>query len=110
MARAVYSTLFYGGVISSSTGTAGPVPAGVVWVVRDVCMVNYGLWPEPLVGAGVLDQHNYPVLWVGAPHAIPQTMFHWDGRQVFEPGDTIRAVAEDAAWAFRVSGYVLTLP
>lgn len=110
MTRAVYTTRFYGGLLSNSIINVGPVPAGVIWVIRDITMLNEQGWPEPLNGGGVLDQHNFPLLWTSGAEAEPGHTYHWDGRQVLFETETLRVIAEDAAWAFRISGYVLTLP
>jgi hypothetical protein len=104
----VYSTRFRR--ISSPLGAyTVPVPAGVVWVVRDIVatlippasglsqLIVYGSAGEPWV------------YWQVASSGITQS-FLWDGRQVLNATESFQIFAGGNVQGVAVSGYQLTTP
>lgn len=110
MTRDVYSVrLAAGGGLTPATGPIGPiVPAGVVWVVRDVDVVeSSGLRPA---GFEMYNQELGLLFFVLMTTSTPSANFSWRGRQVYAEGEQIRIQATQGTWDFAISGYQLTLP
>jgi hypothetical protein len=114
VARAVYSHRFlYGTINEISTEGAGPVPAGYVWVIRDLTAYAYGfgdgaypgfLWTLAPAGGGSI------MVW-GTPLALIGRQYTWNGRVVLYEGDQLLvAGAGETYWDVTASGYTLTLP
>lgn len=110
MARDVYSLrIFAHASLTSGAGTVGPtVPAGLVYVVRDIDVVR------STTGASEqLDFFNPlgGVLWNVVPGVLDAgANGHWRGRQIFSEGEQVGVRAFSGTWAVMVSGYQLTLP
>ena len=88
--------------------TPGPtVPAGVLWVVRDVQLYWGGPLYELSVSGIVLQatSDHSVIAGVGQGDACPQRLFSLELRQVLTAGDSLRAVSGDDGWSLRVSGY-----
>ena len=100
---ALYSTRFYESGSLNGVATIGTVPAGFIWIVRDISFFldaiggPYGTFISD-GGGGVV---FYELLSSGSPYA------HWEGRQVLLEGDTLYATT-NAQTAVMVSGYVLS--
>lgn len=110
MARVVYSQRFFAGAAASPVGPVGPVvPAGFVWVVRDVDAVvrSSGTAQMELLGqvAGQI-----LVLWSYPQSPVPDNNFTWRGRQVFAEGERVGINVLSGNWDVGISGYQLTLP
>jgi len=107
MAR-LYSSALY--VAENLMGDLSePVPAGEVWVVRDVTLLQFagsaGAASNVYVGDAL-------TLWFIAAHLDPtvaDAYYHWEGRQVIAPGSAIRVLTGESTQV-RISGYILTLP
>jgi hypothetical protein len=110
MARTVYSLrITAGGGLIASTGKVGPiVPDGLVYVVRDIDVVETsGTRPVALEVYGQAEQ----LLWyVPLNTASDPASQRWRGRQVYNEGEQVALAATSGTWDFAVSGYQLTLP
>ena len=110
MARDVYSLrIFATGALTSSAGVVGPiVPAGLVYVLRDVDLF------ETTGAAGTFAQILSPVagvLALFAGQAEPTTRsYPWRGRQVYAVGERVGFEVVSGTWSITASGYQLTLP
>jgi hypothetical protein len=110
VARDVYSIriLATGGLIPSS-GVIGPVvPAGVVWVVRDIDAAAAGSTsPSQLL---VIAQ-TLGILWnVQLPANVNGGYEGWRGRQIYAEGEQVGVQSLAGQWSVAISGYQLTLP
>jgi hypothetical protein len=106
----VYSTQFFAGSLPNG-GSSGPlvVPAGQLWIVRDISGVLDG--PTFANQLGVRAAGVYFYGFVINPGTTPPVAFHWEGRTVVSSGETLQV--DNAGSAFIdviVSGYVLALP
>lgn len=90
-------------------GFAGPVPAGYLWVVRDVVAWDEGP-PHLSVGWTLYTGGGSFICGVDPSRGRARTAYHWEGRQVVETGDTLNLNTTSATMTARVTGYVLTLP
>jgi hypothetical protein len=88
------------------TGSAGPftVPAGYLWVIRDLSLINYSLSAAEItiyIGSG-------PVIYQNA--AIEEgSWVHEEGRWVMLAGQQLLLQASQSSGAL-ISGYALTTP
>ncbi len=112
MARPAYSTRFFtaaplaGGVVSF-----GPVPVGFLWVIRDVYLFNTAQPPAISSEILVVGDAGQVIASLGQAAVIPQGSYHWEGRQVMEPGESADIITADFVhWSVTVSGYVLSIP
>lgn len=104
MARRIYSTSLIQaqGLVGSRDYTVQP---GFLLVVRDVSAYN---------GGGVVSTNLFVKVAGAQTFVYFQTVpggggaaFHWDGRVVLGPGQTLEANT-NGAWDVTVSGYLLT--
>lgn len=105
MARAVYSTRFAAVVISGALNLY-TVPAGYIAVVRSVDFLATGASPG-IFAWGLAAGGIY---FAGATGLTTDNAYHWEGRQVFNAGDTIKAITATITGQLAVSGYLLTTP
>lgn len=106
----VYSKLFQH-VGPMVFGVAGPVPAGFVWVIRDMRAINPGNTFLQRFGFQVVDNENSHLWDIEYPYARCGITHWWEGHQVLNPGDSLTFSSGDShGWYWRVSGYQLTLP
>lgn len=110
MARDVYSLrIFATGGLTNAAGLVGPVvPAGFVYVLRDIDVV------EISGTAPAIMQVESPVvapLW-NATRTVTGGVVNaaWRGRQVYAEGEQVGFFAFSGTWAICASGYQLTLP
>lgn len=110
MARAVYSLrIFASGGLIPGSGIVGPVvPTGLVYVLRDVDVVE-------LTGAtGTAFQLYSQVaepMWAVVHNAAGGiTQAQWRGRQVYNEGEQVGFQSVSGTWSVAASGYQLTLP
>lgn len=101
---AVYSTLFY-----RQQGLLGyvgiPVPSGQIWVIRDFQVYSGALLPSVVrLKDGVTGQ----TIWFYDFGIASNQWADWQGRQVFNSGDTIGIEADTNPADVRLSGYALT--
>lgn len=110
MARTVYSIrIFAAGGLNAAAGVVGPiVPAGHVYVVRDIDALEIsGTRPAEFFFAsqvGVSVQ-NFFVATTADPGNI-----QWRGRQVYNEGERVAFSVFTGLWSIACSGYDLTLP
>lgn len=105
MALNVYSVLMFQEHDLSGDSVVLTPPAGKLWVVRDIDVVN-GELLNNILFFGALDQ----VIWAhsfGGTIAFDYASFR--GRQVIQPGGTCR-FHSTAALDVTMSGYELSLP
>lgn len=104
MASSVYSTLLIA-VVAIDPSAEYTVPAGYTVVVRDVCMLFYG---SPADTSGGV-QGAGDGAWIAYCLQVdPYQFYHWEGRQVIGPGDSVHALASgENEVSIRVSGYLL---
>lgn len=104
----VYSVRMYGGPVTTTGGVQlGQVPAGKVWIVRDISVSNVS--PNPmnqiiiyvLLTAGNADVYRAP----GIP---ARGSVQWQGRQVLNPGEELWYYATETTARVMISGYELT--
>lgn len=106
----LYSQLFFSDVLTNDTlYTAGPVPPGNVWVVRDIVAVAPVLGPtEGGIGLQVWTEIGNALIaswW--PPFTVTGRTYRWHGRQVVNAGDTIQAECIGIDWTLAISGYQL---
>ena len=100
----VYSVRFYEG--RNVTGGTFTVPAGVIWIVRDVdAFFGGGLAGGALDVVGTLGQTFAWFPFTGLTAAA----FQWRGRQVFNPGD-VWGFTSGQGIDLTLSGYSLIAP
>jgi hypothetical protein len=110
MARDVYSIrIFSTGGLTSAAGTVGPVvPAGLVYVLRDMDAVE--ITGATSAQLEVLNPTLQPLWFINTANPQIAANFQWRGRQVFGPGEQVGFHAFSGAWSLMASGYQLTLP
>lgn len=107
----VYSTLFMDHFATSPFTLFYDVPAGFVAVVRDICLNNQGFQGRGVQGIKVFDNDTGSVIYaVGNELGVTLATYHWEGRQVMNPGARLAAITAEPYWNVRVSGYLLALP
>lgn len=106
-AYGVYSTRFIAGIVNSS-GTAAAasytVPVGKVAVVRAVDIFHDF---AGLMFFGLFNPGN-SILIVSTKDSPVHHVTHFDGRQVFNPGDIMGCQYGDGQHRIMVSGYLLS--
>lgn len=109
MVRPLYSRLFYSANPAPIGGTViGGPPSGFVWDVRNIVVVNAGLWFNTASAFSVADSHGTYLAQVEAPDSYNGRLYSFDIRQLIEPPDFLQISAGDDAWSVRISGYQLT--
>lgn len=110
MSANVYSLRIFGhGGLSPAGGEVGPVvPAGFIWVVRCIDVVEpTGTRPASLF----VFNANLGLLWsVNSPAGDVTGHYQWQGRQVYAEGEKIGFQSGSGTWSVSCSGYQLTLP
>jgi hypothetical protein len=110
VARPLYSLrIFATGGLTPAAGIVGPtVPAGLIYVLRDIDVV------EISSNASAIVQAYGPtggVLWVYERAASLNSAYSsWRGRQVFDEGEQVGFSSQVGTWAIAASGYQLTKP
>jgi hypothetical protein len=101
---ALYSTRLYGNPSLNGTATLPAVPAGVIWIVRDIAFFGF-----PAAPAGeFVEVVSQGIIFYG--QLTPTVGYlHWEGRQVLEEGDEL-SITTNTDSTVLVSGYVLSAP
>lgn len=100
---AIYSTrLFLGSVAAGSSVTLYTAPAGSVVIIRSIDFIPFGGSTPWEVTIGINGTFFFQAESATAPAA-----FHWEGRQVMNPGDTITCNTNTGGLDGAISGYVL---
>ena len=110
MTRVVYSQrLFAVQALTSTPGIVGPVvPAGVIWVLRDLdIVVEAGTSGNNMA---VLNQVGGLLVFLSVGTATPGPNYAWRGRQIYAQGEQIGFHVFSGTWDIAASGYQLTLP
>jgi hypothetical protein len=100
----VYSVVVFSGSISGPTELY-TVPAGLVFVLRDVFFVS---GDGSGTGAVILNQDDVAAAggaW--AASGLGGAAIHWTGRQIFNAGDTLYGYTDADEATARVCGYLL---
>jgi hypothetical protein len=107
LSRPLYSQVVIDQHSSSDLSASYLVPAGYVFIVRD--MVAFSSTTTSTGGVVVQSSGSGAFLWyVGTPAGATETL-QWQGRQVIEGGDTVTCDVYGAAGtSIRVSGYLLS--
>jgi hypothetical protein len=106
----VYSTQFVAGTgLTATTVSVGPVPAGEVWILRDVdAYANTGLTSR--VDVNVRGSVGQTIAYLEFPPST-QASKQWTGRQVINPGESFGyQIGGLDAVDLTISGYRLTTP
>jgi hypothetical protein len=98
--------------------TVGPVdvavgpPAGYLWVVREICVVNElpASQINTLVGVFVGTNLGAVILRLDAGTITWESHVNWSGRVIIGPTDGLQVATVDNYWAVTIDGYQLTLP
>lgn len=106
----VYSIRLWASGFASGIITGPTVPAGFVWVVRNVT-IRTGSPPYQLNGlVEFYTTSNLPICGWSQKELEGASWYTWDGHQVLEPGEQLKVQANGAGAAWMMSGYQLTLP
>ena len=111
MARAVYSIL----VVGDPAATAGDHDfgspgLGFIWVIRDIVLRAPADQAFACQSAWVLDGADAVIFGVSNPLVRGNECYHWSGRQVMNPADTLIFRCFNNGWSVRISGYKLSTP
>lgn len=109
MTPPVYSLRIFSGDISPASGTVGPlVPAGLIYVLRDIDVVYRSSTAgdsmvvfNPTLGLLVAYEYDPPP---------PVSVYQWRGRQVYNVGERVGFRSFGGTWSVCASGYMLSLP
>lgn len=84
------------------------VPAGQLWVARDVCFYNEAKPATLLPGVCmcVANFDDVPFAGVGAIEARYGKVYRYELRQAFNPGDEARVTTTETGWTIRITGYI----
>ena len=100
----LYSTQLYSNGSLNGVDTLSPVPAGYIWIVRQVTFFAATVSPAGcfanINGGGMI---FYGEVTASAPY------IDWSGRHVLEAGDEL-SITTNVSTLVLVSGYVLTAP
>lgn len=110
MAQAVYSKQLW--VLDNVTGfiTGPSVPAGKVWILRDIMVINFQDQTMP-VGPFWVGSTNVRFIFAmgnGRMHGF--TPVEWHGRVVLNAGEQLHVSLTGPFWCVYVGGYELTSP
>lgn len=114
----VYSKVHYKAANVSTVGfVAATVPAGFVWTIRTVTLVNMPTAPSTTTWATILNgitlrngATNIAICGALAPYAVTNRFYKFDLHHVMNAGDQLDVFAAESGWSVYVSGYQLTLP
>jgi hypothetical protein len=88
----------------------GGPPAGFKWVIIDIAAWQNSEWYLGLNGLQVTDGLAIPFFSIQPPEARGGTIYHWEGRQVIEPSQSLAVVSLDLHWSVRATAYKLSTP
>lgn len=110
--RPVFTRLLGQHFFASPASTVfGPVPAGEVWIVRDIVASNqFNTWLNRLAGLNVQVGGGIDIWRLSGSGVVGGQTYHYDGRQVVNPGDSITVNDPDGGWSIRITGFVFDLP
>jgi hypothetical protein len=89
---------------------SGPVPAGFVWVVRSVSVLNFNSPFSHEQGWQLSASSIGNLCGVGAGFGAGSVNYNFDLHQVITAGATLHFGASVTGYSFSVSGYRLSLP
>lgn len=115
MAR-IYSTLFYADSLPLAGTALAPVPAGELWVVREVSAVASNKASDFGFDCGAIRQGAGGLYVPFVSYSFDlfttptnPTQFEWEGRQVIPAADYLYLTASAGSCMYvTVSGYLLT--
>lgn len=107
----LYSKLLAAIAGGTGTTTVGPVPAGFIWIVRDVDGVGNGSGAAGTLYLELIDPSAAIVIFAAFDlPATGNTNTPWRGRQVLPEGWSLRVLPAGAYWQGAISGYQLSSP
>lgn len=101
----------YSSRIASGTGLAAgdhvvyTVPTGYTLVIRDI-----SLWQTAATSAIAYVANPDASAVAVSPSLAQYGVFHWEGRAVFNAGDTVSVDVFAGSWTYSLSGYLLSNP
>jgi hypothetical protein len=98
----------FGAWSAISAAVSVVVPAGVVWILRDVDLVDSSITTGDF--CNVEGHLNQSIFFARNQTATPGPWFEWRGRQVFNAGEHITVAPGAGAWHATLSGYQLVAP
>jgi hypothetical protein len=108
---AVYSVELFSSSLTTSPDTpSGPVPTGFVWVVRSVTVIPPGLAFQADGGWTLVDDNSTPLAGIGPWYGSGSQPVSCDIHHVVGAGGSLTFRGAGTGYAFKVSGYQLTLP
>lgn len=111
--RPLYTKLLWDGTgAGAGIWESDPVPAGTIWVIRDITIqVDTAEQAPDVRGFTFFRSSDNVPIWKRAKGYIhPNCSMHFAGRQVLVAVDQIALQLFDLAWSWSVSGYELTAP
>lgn len=112
MTTNVYSiSIFEGAALGSGSYVTTAVPAGYVWVVREILAINHAHAPyEALNGVRIYRTSGATMFETGAGVTTGDKVYHQVFRKVLAAGQTMTVVVREAGWDVSIMGYQLSLP
>lgn len=113
MAQQVYSVRLW--ISNSSLGgtvfTGPQVPAGFVWVVRDVRMLNTATSANSLASPMLVTAGGNANIAASPTYSsVPGVLYQWQGRAVVQAAEFLFVHTSSSNWQWAVDGYQLSLP
>lgn len=99
--------------IATNGTTTGPlVPAGKLWVVRDVTLNLYHNIPSARIGYAWLQEQKFgTTLWgAGYSETTGGRVLHSELRQAVAAGNGLQFVCETPGWFVAVTGFEFSVP
>lgn len=111
----VYSTrLYYGANLAAGSFTTSAIPAGFVFVVRDIRAQNRGgsgvVAQTALNGVRVAASVGVQIWRTPASYAVTNFQYSTEGRFVMLAGETLTITTGEAGWDVAISGFQLSTP
>lgn len=93
-----------------ATSTSSNVPAGYLWVVRNIDCVIAGVFGESSGGKVTVADSSGCLIWQVSGYGFTENSHaQWEGRQVLVAGDHLVVVTTTPGASVRISGYALTV-
>lgn len=84
------------------------VPAGKIWVVRNVTVSLPGQPFQAVAGFLLADSGGFPIFGLGANGGQGNSFYYYEGRQALSAGDNLSFFANLGSIAWRVTGFILS--
>lgn len=110
MARLYSEKLWSEPTMPGGAYTSPVVPAGFVWIVREVEVFGQGDLNWRTAGFTLTSIDGAPIFAISYPFAEIDRFYHLTTRQVLDAGDQLVMVTGEYGWSWRISGYALSTP